>query len=119
MEEEVNPKNAGAEATRGFVRERSKFIMLYESWKEQVRAARAKDECSDQDLGDMMDAAEQLVTQVRDVYENIRPSQSAPFTEIRRKMDSCSNNRFDGATSEVEREEFEAENTQSKLLQKI
>lgn len=69
----------------------SKLITLYESWKEQIRDTRTKlkDECSDQDLGDMMDTVEGLETQVRDAYENIR-SKSAHSTEIRRKMDSCS-----------------------------
>ncbi len=57
-----------------------------EKWKEQVKAARTdlKEECSDENLGDMMDAVEGLETQVRVAYENVR-SQSAPSTEIRRK----------------------------------
>lgn len=68
----------------------SKFITLYEKWKEQVKTARTnlKDECSDEDLGNMMDAVEGLEEKVKDAYENIR-SQSAPSTDIRRKMDSC------------------------------
>ncbi|KAL1276825.1 hypothetical protein QQF64_036448 [Cirrhinus molitorella] len=68
----------------------SKFIKLYENWKEQVKATRTKlkSECSDQDLSDLMDSVEEMETQVKNVYELIR-SQSVPSTEIRRKMDSC------------------------------
>lgn len=65
----------------------SKFITLYEKWKEQVKTARTnlKDELSDEDLGDMMDAVEGLEEKVKDAYENVR-SQSAPSTEIRRRI---------------------------------
>ncbi|KAL1250801.1 hypothetical protein QQF64_018597 [Cirrhinus molitorella] len=68
----------------------SKFIKLYENWKEQVKATRTKlkSECSDQDLSDLMDSVEEMETQVKNVYELIR-SQSVSSTEIRRKMDSC------------------------------
>ncbi len=68
----------------------SKFIKLYESWKEEVKATRTKlkGECSDQDLSDLMDSVEGMESQVKNVYELIR-SQSVPSTEIRRKMDSC------------------------------
>lgn len=67
----------------------NKFIMLYESVKNQIRVIRTslKDERSDKDLCNMMDAVEELETQVRDAYENIC-SQSAPSTEDRRNMDS-------------------------------
>ncbi|KAL6461982.1 hypothetical protein MHYP_G00301270 [Metynnis hypsauchen] len=103
----------------------SKFILLYEQWKEQVRVTRAKlkNECCDQDLGNMMDAVEGLETQVRDVYENIR-SQLAPSTEIRRKMDSCRAVTIDlmelmkVRMSEVGLEEFDtkAENTRLRMV---
>ncbi|XP_034150370.1 uncharacterized protein LOC114839868 [Esox lucius] len=93
----------------------SKFFKLYESWKEQVRITRTKlkDECSDQDLGDMMETVEGLETQVKNVYELIR-SQSLPSTEIRRKIDSCTAVTTDlmglmkVRMSEVGQEEFEA-----------
>lgn len=63
---------------------------MYEKWKEQVKAActNLKDECPDEDLGNMMDAVEGLARQVKDAYENVR-SHATPSTEIRRKMDSC------------------------------
>ncbi|KAL6479864.1 hypothetical protein MHYP_G00108970 [Metynnis hypsauchen] len=103
----------------------SKFILLYEQWKEQVRVTRAKlkNECCDQDLGNMMDAVEGLETKVRDVYENIR-SQVAPSTEIRRKMDSCRAVTIDlmelmkVRMSEVGLEEFDtkAENTRLRMV---
>ncbi|XP_056597979.1 uncharacterized protein LOC130433119 [Triplophysa dalaica] len=67
-----------------------KWIKLYESWKDQAKDTRVKikDECSEEDLSKMMDAVEGLETQVKEMYETIR-SQTAPSTEIRRKMDSC------------------------------
>ncbi|XP_067380798.1 uncharacterized protein [Channa argus] len=100
----------------------SKFIKLYESWKEQVRTTRIrlKDECSDHELGNMMDAVEDLETQVRDVYESIR-SQSAPSTEIRRKMDSCTAVTTDimgllkVRMSEVGQDEFDAKAENTRL----
>lgn len=68
----------------------SKFTTLYGKWKEQVKTSRTKlkVECSDEDLGDMMDAVEGLETQVKDAYGKIR-FHSAPSAEFRRKMDSC------------------------------
>ncbi|XP_049318702.1 uncharacterized protein LOC125780534 [Astyanax mexicanus] len=68
----------------------SKFIKLYERWKDQVRASRnkLKDECSDSDLANMMDDIEGLETKLKELYENIR-TQLAPSPEIRRRMDSC------------------------------
>lgn len=68
----------------------SKFTTLFEKRKEQVKTSRTKlrVECSDEDLGDMMDAVEGLETQVEVAYVKIR-SHSAPSTEFRRKMDSC------------------------------
>lgn len=100
----------------------NKFIKLYESWKEQVRATRIKlkDECSDHDLSDMMDTVEGLETQVKDVYEIIR-SQSAPSTEIRRKLDSCTAVTTDllglmkVRMSEVGQEEFDAKAENARL----
>lgn len=67
----------------------NKFVMLYGKWKEQIRATRSslKNECFDKDLCCMMDAVEGLEAQVKDAYENVR-AQSAPSTDIRRKMDS-------------------------------
>ncbi|XP_051803238.1 uncharacterized protein LOC127533647 [Acanthochromis polyacanthus] len=93
-----------------------KFIKFYEKWKEQVKIAcnTLKDECSDQDLGDMMDAVEELEKYVKDAYESIR-SQSAPSTEVRRKMDSCTAVTRDlmelmkVRMSEVGQEEFDAQ----------
>lgn len=100
----------------------NKFIKLYESWKEQVRATRIKlkDQCSDHDLSDMMDTVEGLETQVKDVYEIIR-SQSAPSTEIRRKLDSCTAVTTDllglmkVRMSEVGQEEFDAKAENARL----
>lgn len=68
----------------------SKFTTLYEKWKEQVKTSctKLKVECSDEVLGDMMDAVEGLETQVKDAYGKIQ-SHSAPCTEFRRKMDFC------------------------------
>lgn len=93
----------------------SKFIKLYEIWKEQVKATRTKlkGECSDQDLSDLMDSVEGMESQVKNVYELIR-SQSVPSTEIRRKMDSCTAVTADlmglmkVRMSEVGQEEFDA-----------
>lgn len=67
-----------------------KFIMLYDKWKEQIRATRSslKNECFDKDLCCMMDDVEGLEAQVKVAYENVR-GQSAPSSDIRRKMDSC------------------------------
>lgn len=69
----------------------NKFAMLYDKWKELIRATRSslKNECSERDLCHMMDEVEGLEAQVKDVYENIR-LQTAPSTDLRRKMDSCS-----------------------------
>ena len=68
----------------------SKFIKLYECWKKEVRNTRdkLKNECTENELADMMDAVEGLETQVKDAYEDIR-LQSAPPPQIRRKIDSC------------------------------
>ena len=98
------------------------FSRLYETWKEQVRAARTKlkKECSDQDLSVMMDDVEELETKVRGVYEEIR-SQSAPSTEIRRRMDSCTAVTSDlmgllkVRMSEVGLDEFDAEAENARL----
>ncbi len=59
----------------------SKFLKLYESWKEEVKATRTKlkGECSDQDLSDLMDSVEGMEIQVKNVNELIR-SQSVPST---------------------------------------
>lgn len=69
----------------------NKFSVLYDKWKEQIKATRSslKNECSDKDLCCMMEDVEGLEAQVKNAYENIRV-QSAPSTDIRRKMDSCS-----------------------------
>lgn len=101
----------------------SKFITLYENWKEQVRATRTKlkDECSDQELSEMRDAVDGLETKVKDKYENIR-SYSAPSTEIRRKMDLCTAVTKDlmglmkVRMSEVGQEEFDAKAEKCKTL---
>lgn len=100
----------------------SKFITLYEKWKEQVQTSRTKlkNECSDEDFGDMMDAVEGLETQVKDAYDNIQ-SQSPPSTEIRRKMDSCTAVTRDlivlmkVCMSEVGQEEFDAKAESARL----
>ncbi|XP_060759736.1 uncharacterized protein LOC132870171 [Neoarius graeffei] len=100
----------------------NKFITKYECWKEKVRDIRSelKDECSDKDLCDMMDIVEELETQVRDLYDNAR-SLSAPSTEIRRKMDSCSAVTTDlmglmkVRMSEVGQEEFNAKAERARL----
>lgn len=68
----------------------SKFISLYEHWKEEVKTTRSnlKSECTEDDLINMMDAVEGLEAQVKDAYENMRLL-SAPSPHIRRKIDSC------------------------------
>ncbi|KAG7496410.1 hypothetical protein JOB18_018512 [Solea senegalensis] len=93
----------------------SKFVILYDKWKGQIKDTRSslKDECSDKDLCHMMDAVEELETQVKDAYGNIRLV-SAPSTDIRRKMDSCTAVTADVMAlmkvrmSEVGLEEFDA-----------
>lgn len=93
----------------------SKFVTFYKKWKEQVRDARIRrrNECSDEDLGNMMDAVEGLETQVKDAYENIQ-SQLAHSTDVRRKIESCTAVARDlmelmkVCMSEVGQEEFDA-----------
>lgn len=105
-----------------FSQKESKFIKLYESWKEQVKATRSKlkDECSDQELADMMDTVEGLESQVKNTYEDMR-SQSAPSTETRRKIDSCTAVTADlmrilkVRMSEVGQEEFDAKAENARL----
>ncbi|CAI5682991.1 unnamed protein product [Oreochromis niloticus] len=105
-----------------FSQKESKFIKLYESWKEQVKATRSKlkEECSDQELADMMDTVEGLESQVKNTYEDIR-SQSAPSTETRRKIDSCTAVTADlmrilkVRMSEVGQEEFDAKAENARL----
>lgn len=100
----------------------NKFIKLYGSWKERVKTTRTKlkDECSDKDLCDMLDAVEELEMQIRELYENIR-SQSAPSPDIRRKMDSCTAVTADlmglmkVRMSEVGMEEFDAKAENARL----
>ena len=100
----------------------SKFIKLYEAWKDKVKVTqnKLKDECSDKDLAEMMDEVEEAETLVRNVYENIR-SQSAPSPEIRRKMDSCTAVTKDliglmnVRLSEVGQEEFDAKAEKARL----
>ena len=100
----------------------SKCIILYEKWKKQVKASRTmlKDECSYGDLDDMMDAVEEQETQVKEAYGNIR-SHSAPSTEIRRKMDSCTAVTRDlmglmkVRMSELGQEEFDAKAESARL----
>ena len=106
----------------------SNFMSLYGEWKEQVKAVRTnlKDELSDDDLVEMMDTVEGLESQVKDAYENVR-SQSAPSTEIRRKMDSCTAVSRDlmelmkVRMSEVGQDEFDAkaERTRLRLVQRL
>ncbi|KAK0142369.1 hypothetical protein N1851_019890 [Merluccius polli] len=100
----------------------SKFTSLYGEWKEQVKAVRTnlKNELSDDDLVEMMDTVEGLESQVKDAYENVR-SQSAPSTEIRRKMDSCTAVSRDlmelmkVRMSEVGQDEFDAKAERTRL----
>ena len=68
----------------------SKFNMQYTHWKDRVRDTRTKlkDECSDNDLSDMMDTVEEQETRVKDVYDKLRFI-SAPSINIRRNIDSC------------------------------
>ncbi|XP_072911521.1 uncharacterized protein [Hemitrygon akajei] len=114
-ERKLTPKMLELKQQEASQRE-SKFIKLNESWKEQVRATptKLKGECSEQDLGGMME------TQVRDVFENIR-SQSAPSTEIRRKIDSCTAVTTDlmglvkVRMSEAGQEEFDAKAENARL----
>ena len=102
----------------------SKFMSLYGEWKEQVKAVglrtNLKDELSDVDLVEMMDTVEGLESQVKDTYENVR-SQSAPSTEIRRKVDSCTAVSRDlmelmkVRMSEVGQDEFDAKAERTRL----
>ena len=82
---------------------------------------RAGKGCTHQsETSDMMDAVEGLEKQVKDVYENVR-SQSAPSTEIRRKMDSCTAVTGDlmglmkVRMSEVGQEDFDAKAESARL----
>ena len=102
----------------------SKFMSLYGEWKEQVKAVglrtNLKDELSDVDLVEMMDTVEGIESQVKDTYENVR-SQSAPSTEIRRKVDSCTAVSRDlmelmkVRMSEVGQDEFDAKAERTRL----
>lgn len=99
----------------------SKFLTLYERWKEQVQVTctKLKDECSDQELSGMMDAVEGVEIQIRDVYENIQ-SQLAPPNQLRRKMDSGTAVMQDlmglmKCMSEVGLEEFDAKAENARL----
>ena len=100
----------------------NKFTMLYDKWKEQIRATRSslKNECFDMNLCCMMDAVEGLEAQVKDAYENIRV-QFAPSTDIRRKMDSCTAVTADVMAllkvrmSEVGQDDFNAEAENARL----
>lgn len=68
----------------------TKFIKLYEKWKDQVKIActNLRNECSDKELSNMMDDVEGLEKQVTEAYEDVQ-SHLPPSTKIRRKMDSC------------------------------
>lgn len=120
-ERELTPKMLELKQQE-FSQKESKFIKLYESWKEQVKATRSKlkDECSDQELADMMDTVEGLESQVKNTYEDMR-SQSAPSTETRRKIDSCTAVTADlmrilkVRMSEVGQEEFDAKAENARL----
>ncbi|KAL6473874.1 hypothetical protein MHYP_G00174350 [Metynnis hypsauchen] len=73
------------------IQKENKFKATYEKWKIYVRGVRTrlKQECSEGDMYDMMDEAEKLNLEVKDLYDSIR-LQTAPSQEIRRKVDACS-----------------------------
>lgn len=68
-----------------------KFKATYEKWKSNVRdiRTRLKQDCSESDMYDMMDEAEKLDSELKELYDSIR-LQVVPSQEIRRKIDACS-----------------------------
>ncbi len=57
-----------------------KFKVAYEKWKTQVRDVhtKLKQECSESDLYDMMDAIEKLESELKELYDNMTPSGTKP-----------------------------------------
>lgn len=68
-----------------------KFKATYEKWKSNVKDihTRLKQVCSEGDMCNMMDGAERLESELKEIYDSIR-LQTAPSQEIRRKVDACS-----------------------------
>lgn len=120
-ERKLTPKMQGLKQQETSQKE-NKFATLYDKWKEKIKAARSslKNECTDNDLCCMMDAVEKLEAQLKEVYKNIRV-QSAPSTDIRRKMDSCTAVTADVMVllkvrmSEVGQEDFDAKLENARL----
>ena len=69
----------------------NKFNATYERWKQEVRSARTllKGECTEEDLGSLLDEVKGLQAQVSQAYDVVR-AYSTPKQAIKRRMDSCS-----------------------------
>lgn len=67
-----------------------RFSLTYGRWKTEARSIREKlkNECSEKELQDMMDTIEELESNMKRLYNDIR-QKTTPNQEIRRKVDAC------------------------------
>lgn len=73
------------------IKREEKFHKAYEKWKQQVREVRMmlKQECTEEDIGDLSDKVETRESSVLQIYNDVR-SHGAPAQEVKRRMDACS-----------------------------
>ena len=69
----------------------SRFQKAYDKWKTQMRETRIclKQECSEEELGTLMENVDSSESAVLHIYNDIR-SHGAPTQETKRRMDACS-----------------------------